>query len=408
MKLRQFLGNKFFLGTLILVLAGGGWWAWQGRNGESAAERYRTDVVAKGDVAQIVSANGTLNPVVLVSVGTQVSGTVKRLYVNFNDRVQAGQVLAELDDALNAAQMAQSSANLASSQASLELAKANEARMQALFKQEYVSRQELDQSVQALKAARAAVSVSLAQVQRDRTNLAYAVIRSPVSGVVVDRTVDVGQTVAASFQTPTLFKIAQDLGKMQIDSSFAEADVGQIRAGMPVRFRVDAFPNREFQGTVRMVRLNPTTLQNVVTYDVVVGVDNPDQVLLPGMTAYVNIQTAQKKDTLLVPNGALRFKLNGKAGTAGKQGASGGKDKEKSGDRAKAKGEGKPEGTRGQVHVLDAQGQPKPVNIRTGITDNRYTEVLSGDLKVGDQVVVEDTRPAAAPSQSQHGGPRLF
>jgi HlyD family secretion protein len=406
MKLRQLFGNKLFLGTLILVLAGGAWWAWQGRNGESAAERYRTDVVAKGDVAQIVSANGTLNPVVLVSVGTQVSGTVKKLYVNYNDRVQAGQVLAVLDDALYAAQMAQSNANLASAQASLELAKANEARMQSLFKQEYVSRQELDQSVQALKAARASVSLSLAQLQKDRTNLGYAVIRSPVSGVVVDRTVDVGQTVAASFQTPTLFKIAQDLGKMQIDSSFAEADVGQIREGMPVRFRVDAFPNREFQGSVRMVRLNPTTLQNVVTYDVVVGVDNPGQMLLPGMTAYVNIQTAQKKDTLLVPNAALRFKLNGKAGTSGKQGAAGSKTQPKSGDRAK--GEGKPEGTRGQVYVLDTQGQPRPVSIRTGITDNRYTEVLSGDLKPGDQVVVEDTRPAATPSQSQHGGPRLF
>lgn len=406
MTLRQLFGNKFFLGALLLATTAGGWWAWQGRNGESAGERYRTDVVAKGDVAQVVSANGTLNPVVLVSVGTQVSGTVKKLYVNYNDRVKAGQVLAELDDALNAAQAAQSRANLASSQASLELAKANEARMQALFKQEYVSRQELDQSVQALKAARASVALSLAQLQKDRTNLGYAVIRSPVSGVVVDRTVDVGQTVAASFQTPTLFKIAQDLGKMQIDSSFAEADVGQIRAGMSVRFRVDAFPNREFQGMVRMVRLNPTTLQNVVTYDVVVAVDNPDQVLLPGMTAYVNILTANKKDVLLVPNSALRFKLNGKAGAAGKQGATGGKDRPKSGERTK--GEAKPEGTRGQVHVLDAQGQPKPVSIRTGITDNRYTEVLSGDLKVGDQVVVEDTRPAPAPSQSQHGGPRLF
>lgn len=416
MKLRQLFGNKFFLGALLLALAGGAWWAWQGRNGESAAERYRTDVVAKGDVTQIVSANGTLNPVVLVSVGTQVSGTVKKLYVNYNTRVKAGQVLAELDDALNAAQMAQSSANLASSQASLELAKANEARMQALFTQEYVSRQELDQSVQALKAARASVALSMAQLQKDRTNLGYAVIRSPVSGVVVDRTVDVGQTVAASFQTPTLFKIAQDLGKMQIDSSFAEADVGQIREGMPVRFRVDAFPNREFQGTVRMVRLNPTTLQNVVTYDVVVGVDNPELILLPGMTAYVNIQTAQKKDALLIPNAALRFKLNGKSGTSGRQGAAGSKTPPKSGDREKAKGtakgeaksEGKPEGTRGQVHVLDAQGQPKPVNLRTGITDNRYTEVLSGELKPGDQVVVEDTRPAPAPSPSQHGGPRLF
>jgi len=411
MKLPSLLKNKFVLATLALLLAGGAWWGWQASHGEAAGARYRTDAVSRGDVAQTVSANGTLNPVVLVSVGTQVSGTVKKLHVDFNDRVKAGQVLAELDDALYNAQVAQTGANLASAQASLELAKANEARMQALFQQEYVSRQELDQSVQALKAARASVALALAQLQRDRTNLGYSVIRSPVSGVVVDRAVDVGQTVAASFQTPTLFKIAQDLGKMQIDSSFAEADVGQIRQGMPVRFRVDAFPNKEFQGSVRLVRLNPTTLQNVVTYDVVVAVENPEHVLLPGMTAYVTIQTAQKKDVLLIPNAALRFKPQNGAKAAGKPAGQGGAAKDGArpagapGSGAGG-GKGKGDGPRSLVYVLDAQGQPKSLSIRTGITDNRFTEVIAGELKAGDPLVVEDTRPPATNQQS--GGPRLF
>lgn len=395
MKLPSILKNKFLLLFLVMALAGAGWWVWRGGNGQATGERYRTEVVGKGDVTQTVSANGTLNPVVLVNVGTQVSGTVKKLYVDYNARVQAGQVLLELDDALYKAQLDQSSANLASAQASLELAKANEARMQALFKQEYVSRQELDQSVQALKAARASVSLTLAQVQRDKTNLGYAVIRSPVSGVVVDRSVDVGQTVAASFQTPTLFKIAQDLTKMQIDSNFAEADVGLVKEGLPARFRVDAFPNRSFEARVKMVRLNPSTQQNVVTYDVVVAVDNPELILLPGMTAYVNIQVAQKKDAVLLPNAALRFRPQGSSKPKPAQAADGGKGGGKKGD-----------GPKSTVYLVDGNGELKALPVRTGITDSRFTELLSGELKPGDKVVVEDTQPA--PAKQGPGGPRLF
>ncbi len=393
MNAKKLLLNRYALAALAAVAIGAGWWAWQDGAKQDGTDRYRTEVVAKGDVAQTVSANGTLNPVVLVSVGTQVSGTVKKLHVDYNSKVQAGELLLELDDATYVAQAEQSAANLASSQATLELTKANEARMQALYKQEYVSRQELDQSVQALKAARAGVSQALAQVDKDRINLNYARIRSPVSGVVVDRQVDVGQTVAASFQTPTLFKIAQDLEKMQIDSNFAEADVGLLRAGMPVKFRVDAFPNRNFEGAVRMVRLNPTTLQNVVSYDVVVAVANPQQVLLPGMTAYVNIQAAQRKDVLLLPNAALRFKPQGvkplpQAGAA------------------PGKGTKAAEGPKSLVYVLDAVGQLKALTVRTGITDNRYTEVVAGDLKSGDKVVVEDTQPGGA--KTSLAPPRMF
>ncbi|MCX7178310.1 MAG: efflux RND transporter periplasmic adaptor subunit, partial [Proteobacteria bacterium] len=306
MNLRKLLLNKFTLLIVLLMMAGGGYYFWNNSRVQSSEARYRTLTVERGDLTQLASANGTLNPVVLVNVGTQVSGTVKKWYADFNDHVKEGQKLLELDPALYAAQVRQTSASLASVRSQLKLAEANAARARELFRQEYISRQELDTSVQVLEAARAQVELVSAQLQKDNTNLGYSVIRSPVSGVVVSREVDIGQTVAASFQTPTLFKIAQDLSKMQIDSSFAEADVGNIKVGQSVNFRVDAFPNRSFRGAVRQVRLNPTTQQNVVTYDVVIAVDNPDQSLMPGMTAYVNIVVAQRQGALLLPNAALR------------------------------------------------------------------------------------------------------
>jgi len=265
--------------------------------------------------------------------------------------------------------------------------------MRGLFAQEYVTRQDLDTAVQALKAAKAQLELAQAQVVRDRTNLNNTVIRSPVSGVVVSRLVDVGQTVAASLQAPTLFTIARDLSHMQIDTSYAEADVGNIRVGQHATFRVDAFPNRVFHGEVRQVRLNPTTQQNVVTYDVVVSVDNLDQVLLPGMTAYVNIVVAQREDVLIVPNAALRFRP---ADTAKAR---------NSGDKPKGDGRGKGDATpMGTVYVLE-NGQPKAVRIAVGITDNRMTEVLSGEIKEGDAVIIEDRQP---PAKNAGPGMRLF
>lgn len=388
---------------LILVLAALGVLVWWLMPKKAAPEsRYVTAALERGAITQTVAANGTLNPVKLVSVGSQISGIVYKLYVDFNDRVREGQVLLELDPALPKAQLQQSEANLASAQASLELAQANEARTRSLYAQEYVSRLELDQAVQALKAAQAQIALVQAQVARDRTNLGFTVIRSPVSGVVVSRQVDLGQTVAASLQTPTLFQIAQDLGKMQIDSSYAEADVGSIRVGQPVNFHVDAFPNRNFSGTVRQIRLNPTTQQNVVTYDVVIAVDNPESLLLPGMTAYVNITLAKREDALLVPNAALRFRPSDSAGSTGvaRSGDRTGGDKTR-GERNKS-GDSTPMGT---VYMLE-NGQPKALRIAVGITDSRMTEVLGGKLKEGDKVIVEDLQPA---SKNSSGPPmRLF
>jgi HlyD family secretion protein len=395
MNLRSF--SRLAAIILLLVAAGGGYFLWTKLRAPDLETRYRTTKVERGDLTQMASANGTLNPVVLVNVGTQVSGTVKKWYADFNDQVKAGQILLELDPALYQAQVRQSEATLANAQSQMKLAEANLARTRTLFEQDYVSRQDLDTGIQAVEAARAQVAQNRAQFEKDRINLAYSVIRSPVAGVVVSREVDIGQTVAASFQTPTLFKIAQDLTRMQIDSSYAEADVGSLKVGQSVVFRVDAFPNRTFKGSVRQVRLNPTTQQNVVTYDVVVAVDNPEQILMPGMTAYVNIIVATRNSVLLVPNAALRFRPTEATAPT----ASTARQDRAGPDASRGKGES-PSGT---VYVLE-NGQPKPLRVSLGITDSRFTEVTGGALKEGDAVIVEDRQPPAKAASAP--GMRLF
>jgi HlyD family secretion protein len=352
---------------ILLLLAGVGLALYVGYRAyfsRPEAERYRIAQIERGDITKTVSANGTLNPVVLVNVGTQVSGTIAKLYADFNDRVREGQVLAELDPALFKAQLEQSQGNLANARAALKLAQANERRSRALFEQDYVARADLDQAIQALEAARAQVATGAGQVERDRTNLRYSVITSPVSGVVVSRNVDVGQTVAASFQTPTLFTIAQDLKRMQIDTTVAEADVGGIRVGQSATFAVDAFPERTFRGMVRQIRLNSQVQQNVVTYDVVIDVNNPEEILLPGMTAFVNIVVAERRDSLRLPLAALRFHP--------------------------AAAEQRELGAPGKtVYRLDDDtAVPTPVQI--GIADGKHAEVTGGDLHEGDSVILED------------------
>ena len=293
-------GTTLWLGVAAVGLAVGAAY-WLGGDDRSGADAYRTEPVSRGDIAQRISANGTLNPVQLVSVGTQVSGTVKAIRVDFNERVRKGQILLELDDALPAAQARQSTANVLSAQAALDLATANEARQRDLVERRFVSPGELDQAVQQLRSAEAALAVARAQAERDRVNLAYTVIRSPIDGVVIDRVVAVGQTVAASFQTPELIRIAGDLRQMQIDTSFAEADIGQVKVGQAARFTVDAHADRNFDGRVTQIRLNPKSEQNVVTYNVVIAVDNRDGLLLPGMTATVSLTVAERRDVLRLP-----------------------------------------------------------------------------------------------------------
>lgn len=426
--MKKFLRSRITWLVLVVAIIVAGAFGYQQLNKVPLEQQYRLQTLENGDISLTVSANGTINPVSLVNVGTQVSGTVKKLYVDFNSKVEKGQVLLELDDALLAAQQKQSLANVQNARAALELATANEARTRGLFAQEYVSRLELDTAVQAKKSAEAGLQLSLATVEKDKANLAYSVIRSPVSGVVVDRSVDVGQTVAASLQTPTLFKIAKDLAKMQIDANFAEADIGSIRVGQAVRFTVDAFPNRNFKGVVNLIRLNPTTVSNVVTYDVVINVDNPEQILLPGMTAYVNIAVAERKDVLLVPNASLRFK----PANADLQKPVASQSDEKllpaqQNDAQKSSGSrpgDAPSGTKpkdekrlsghprdtfsGKVFVLE-KGALKPVNVSLGITDNRNTEIVGGELKAGDLIVIGEAQTADQSKSSSSRPPmRMF
>ena len=384
--------KKVIIVIALLALAIGGFYYYQQKKILKPEDLYRFQEITQGDVAQAVSANGTLNPVTLISIGTQVSGRVSKLYVDFNDKVEKGQILLELDDSLFTAQIAQTQGAVRNAQSSVELAQSNESRIRSLFAQDYVSAQELDQAVQALKSSRAQLETARAQLQRDQTNLSYSVIRSPVSGVVIARLVDVGQTVAASFQTPELIKIAQDLSKMQIDSSFAEADIGNIKVGQKVKFNVDAFQNRDFEGVVKQLRLNPTVTSNVVTYDVVVSVDNPEQILLPGMTAYVSIQVAKHDNVLLAPNAALRFKPKQDEALAVKPATGKNRGKKKSGSD---------ELFLGKLYVL-RNAKLGAVKVKLGISDGRFTEITSDSLKVGDRVVVGDAQgESATPASSQ-------
>jgi HlyD family secretion protein len=388
--------------SLILAVVFGVFYVYQLSHKKKPEDLYRLQPVTTGDIEQNVTANGTINPVSLVNVGTQVSGRVKKIYADFNDQVKKGQVLLELEDELFKAQIAASMGNVKNNEASLELAKANEARMRSLFEKEYVSKQELDQSIQALKSAEAQLSTTKAQLKRDQTNYGYSIIKSPVSGVVVDRVVDVGQTVAASLQTPTLFKIAQDLSKMQIDTSFAEADIGRIQVGQVAKFSVDAFPNTNFEGVVKQIRLNPTNTTNVVTYNIVVSVDNPDQKLLPGMTAYVNINFAKHENVLLVPNAALRYKpKNEELKLAMK--------KNNKSDESKSKLNNDSLGS-GKVYVL-RNNKPEMIRVQTSITNGKFTEIISSDIKPNEFVITADMandQKSGPSSQGPNRPPRVF
>lgn len=328
--------------------------------------QYKSGQVDRGKLVRTISANGTLTPLELVEVGTQISGTVTRIYADFNDQVKTGQILAELDPALLNAQLQQSAANLKSAQTNLSLAINKLSRSRQLVKKGFISGEALDEAEQQLRAARAQVEVNQAQVMRDRANLNYSVIRSPVSGVVVARDVNVGQTVAANFQTPTLFQIARDLRQMQINISVAEADIGQIHIEQPIAFSVDAFPEHKFSAVVKQIRLNPTIQENVVTYNVVATVFNEDGSLLPGMTANVRFIVAEKPEVLRIPNAALRYKPA--------QDKMGGSISLQPGYRL--------------VYRLD-NNLPAPIQIRTGITDGKLTEVLSGELAENDLLVIE-------------------
>jgi HlyD family secretion protein len=380
--------------ALILAFIFGATYVYKLSNKKKPEDLYRIERVTLGDIEQNVTANGTISPVTMVNVGTQVSGRVKKIYADFNDQVKQGQMLLELEDDLFKAQIEQSRGNVKNFEASVELAKANEARMRSLFEKEYVSKQDLDQAMQALKSSEALLISAKAKLRLDQTNYGYSIIKSPVSGVVIDRVVDEGQTVAASLQTPTLFKIAQDLSKMEIDTSFAEADIAKIKVGQSVKFTVDAYPNNNFVGVVKQIRLNPVNTANVVTYNIVISVENQEGLLLPGMTAYVTINFAKHEKVLLVPNAALRYKpKNENLNLTAK-----GNEASRNLDKAKKEGYGS-----GKIYIL-RDNKPVMIRVSTSLTNGKFTEVVSSEIKEDDLIITGDLSEAQGPNRP----PRVF
>jgi HlyD family secretion protein len=364
----------------VLIIATGLFFYLRG-NGNNMA--YKTEKVSRGEINALVTATGTVNAVTTVSVGTQVSGTIKRLMVDYNSPVKKGQLLAQIDPANVQAQVDQANANLWSAKATMEKAavatldaRRTLLRNKDLFAQNFIARSDLDtaetnaQSAEAQqKVTRAQVGQAQAALKIAETNLQYTNILSPVDGTVISRSVDVGQTVAASFQTPTLFSIAQDLTKMQIDTNVDEADIGKVQVGQAVTFTVDAYPDTIFIGKVAVVRNAPITVSNVVTYDVVIQVDNSQLKLKPGMTANVSITIETRKDVLRIPNAALRFKP---AEVTGKS--------EKPQNKQGMKGT--------KVWILET-GKPKPVKVTIGLSDGSYTEISAGELKEGQEIITD-------------------
>jgi len=362
---------------------------------ENSGNNYKTEKVEKGDIQLTVTATGTVNAVVNVQVGTQVSGTISTIFVDYNSLVKKGQLLAQIDPANFESQVAQAKANLSSAEANhrkTQVVLADNlrtlARNKALLKKVFVSQSVVDTAQTNADSASAQVDAAKAQVEQMKaalkvaeTNLGYTRILSPVDGTVISRNVDVGQTVAASYQTPTLFTIAQDLREMQIDTNVDEADIGKIKNMQSVEFTIDAYPDMTFKGVVSEVRNSPTTVSNVVTYDVIVKVDNLDLKLKPGMTANVTIIIDEKKDVLKVPDSALRFKpAQTSKNTNGRNGSA--------------------------VWVMD-NGKIKRIPVRTGISDGSYTEVVSGGIREGNEVITEsaDSDKDTAKSSSRHVGP---
>jgi HlyD family secretion protein len=418
--------KKIIAGIVILLLVAGGL-AVYFKKADGGA-KYKTVPVTRGPLRASITATGTMNPVTTVLVGTQVSGTIKKLHVDFNSRVKKGQTIAEIDPATFQAQVDQAAANVLAARANVEKAKATlqdsirtSDRNKQLFSRNIIARSELDTAESNRDANAAQLSASTAQVAQTEaalrfaeTNLHYTRIISPVDGIVVSRNVDVGQTVAASFQTPTLFTIAQDLTKMQIDTNVDEADIGRIRTGQDVEFTVDAYPDNTFHGRVEQIRISPITVQNVVTYDVVIKVDNQDLKLKPGMTANVSVTVAGRDDVVKIPNAALRFRPSEKTGVAPRQAPVGSMTGRPPGPGpAGSSGGFNKGGARGAkpkeyaVWVLEA-GNPKRVPVTVGISDGAFTEVVSGDLKEGQQVITESLSKTPKPSNGGAQSPPRF
>jgi HlyD family secretion protein len=451
--------KKVIIGIVVLVVVVGVILGWALlKDNKNGTVKYRQEALTKGDIEALVVTSGTLNPVTTVEVGSQVSGKITKINVDFNSQVKEGQILAELDPVPFQTRVDQNQANYLSSQASLEKAKVTLDNLQSkyerslsLFEKNLISYDEKESAEASylgaktdLQAAEARVEQAKSQLESSKVDLSYTIIRSPIDGLVISRNMNVGQTVQASFQAPKLFDIANDLSKMQVECAVDEADVGKVKEGQKVRFTVDAFQEDTFNGTVNQVRFSPTVTQNVVTYTTIVDVDNPGMKLRPGMTATVSIITGEAKGALRVPNAALRFtptltpeqmkKIMEEMGQkmmaqrkpqGGQTGSPQAKRPagESSGQRMNfAQGGGMSQGTQGQpgigggqrsgrrpsmVWYLGPDGKLNVAYIRTGVTDNSYTEILRSDLKEGQEVII-GTEATQAARSSNPGQMRMF
>ena len=429
--------KKIFIGAGILVVITTVVLAFTVfNNNKNHALKYKKETVDRGNIEALVVTTGSLNPVIVVDVGSQVSGKIDNIYVDFNSTVKKGQVIAELDQSQFITRVNQNEANYQSSVASLEKAKVTFENIKkkydralGLFEKNLVSFEEKETvetqyySAKAdIRTAESRLAQAKSQLDSSKVDLTYTVIRSPIDGVIIDRRVNIGQTVAASFQAPVLFQIANDLSKMQVECSVDEADIGKVKEGQKVRFNVDAFPNETFRGTVLQVRYSPEIVQNVVTYTSIIGVSNPDLKLRPGMTATVSIISGEAKNVLRVPNAALRFNPPPEVWEeimAGmRQGMKGRKESQTRGEGSRPQGDVRSPGAQGpgsaqrtsmmsmmgrsgsfgrsrmsnfaRVWTEDENGKLHLISIRTGVTDNTYTEIkeiVRGNLAEGQEVI---------------------
>jgi HlyD family secretion protein len=378
--LRKYWGPIAAVGTALLV--GAVSWSMV----RSTPVKYVTAPVTSGSITRVATATGTVNPVLTIIIGTYVSGVIQNLFCDYNTQVRAGQVCAKIDPRPYQATFDQYNAQLLRDKAALEKDRADLVRYQSLAATNAIARQQAEDQVYVVNQDEATVRLDEALVDGAKLNLAYTDIISPVDGTVVSRSVTGGQTVAASFQTPTLFLIATDLKQMEVDTNSSEGDMGGIKEGEEATFTVDAFPQRVFYGRVTQIRQSPQTVQNVVTYDVVIGVDNSDLALMPGMTASTQIIVDRRNDVLRIPNQSLRYLPGGPLAVQGP-------------------GNGMSSSRQSQVWIL-RDAQPVAVTITPGLNDENFTEVVKGDLRPGDQVIISEINDQAS-GQSGLPPPRL-
>ena len=425
------MNKKVIIGIIVLIVAAGivfGFTVLKRNNNNGM--QYELTAIDKGTVTALVDTTGTLNPVIIVDIGSQVSGKIENIYVDFNSQVKAGQILAELEQSNFQTKVQQNEANYLSSVAavekskvSLENSKKKLDRAKSLFEKELLSYEEFETaevqyfSAKAdLQSSEARLAQAKAQLDTSNVDLTYTIIKSPIDGVVINRSVNVGQTVAASFQAPVLFQVANDLTKMQVECSVDEADIGRVKEGQTARFTVDAFPDDNFTGVVKQVRYSPEVIQNVVTYTTIVDVENPEMKLRPGMTATIFIVVGEATNALRVSNSALRFQPPPEVMQAlfeemrrdmqAKRGQTGQADGQQGGGRPQGnfqmgqgtRGMGSRQRDRARVWIQDEEGKLKMVSIRTGVTDNTYTEITGGDIKEGQEVITGETDQASSSS----------